>query len=281
MRLSVVTSCSKQGWDKYGRRFLDTFHKHWPLAVTLHFVSEDVLELPVSITGPRKVHFLDLGASKSYASFEKRHRENMVAHGRGAEQVHDPRYRKVRGFYSYRHDAYRFSKKVFSINLALTEVKADRLIWLDADTVTVVPIPLDLFTKVHPAGPAIAYLDRTPHHSECGFVSYDLGHPSTIPFIQEFERLYASDEVFQLQEWHDSWVFDWLRNKLKVPSHQIPYNRAWLSHPFVHSELGKYMDHLKGARKDRGVSHDHPKYTGKGHRRSAHISRARPRARPI
>lgn len=251
----VVTSCSAQGWKSYGMRFLDTFHRFWPQTIELFVVSEDPILLPQSITSRRKVTFLSLWQlSPKALGFHQRHQTNHKARGLDA-----PDSVKKHG-YSFRHDAYKFSKKVFAIDLVANQLQGtQRLIWLDADVVTHSPVPGDMFLELPPYGLALAYLDRGKFHSECGFVGYNLEHEATRPFIAEFTRLYDSDAVFALEEWHDSWVFDMVRRRLGTPSYPIPYRGA-ITHPFVYSVLGQYMDHLKGARKQRGVSHDHPKY---------------------
>ncbi len=255
--VTVVTSCSLDGWNKYGQRFMQTYDRYWPLDVELHLVSEDVLSVPVEISTRRAVLTWNLmQASEIARTFYERHKNKPESNGTGAQAA------RTRG-YNFRFDAVKFSKKVFAIKLiadCLTgaEVKG-RLIWVDADTITYKEVPRELLERMPPEGSALACLDRGRYHSECGWIAYDLGHPAAHAFISHFAELYSTDAVFTLQEWHDSWVFDWLRRKTHVPSHHIPHKSQ--GHPFVHSELGKYMDHLKGTiRKAAGSSHDHPRF---------------------
>jgi hypothetical protein len=264
MAIVVVTSCSLEGWEKYGKKFLTSFDQFWP-HVQLHIVSEDRLPLPDSILSKRpEIRLWDLDKSGAAVVFANKYKEDPVANGfKAGSQIASWRSKKTG--YDYRRDAFRFSKKVFALNLVLPSIAdTDRLIWLDADTVTLKDIPLGIFDDLPPSQYAIAYLDRHPYHSECGFVGYNLRHPATRPFLKEFSCLYSSDSVFLLDEWHDSYVFDWLRKRLRVPSFPIPYDRRHITHPFVYSKLGEYMDHLKGMRKQRGVSHDHPRFHGRG-----------------
>lgn len=262
MTLVVVTSCSLSGWEQYGLKFLTSFDQFWPPNTELHIVSEDKIEPPASIMSKRpQIRLWDLNKSVDAVAFAKKHEANPVANGfRPGCPI--AAWRSKKTGYDYRRDAFRFSKKVFAINLVLPEIRAERFIWLDADTITLKGIPPTLFDKLPPHSHALAYLDRQPYHSECGFVGYNLEALPTRRFLKEFARLYASEEVFKLDEWHDSYVFDWLRKRLGIPSFAIPYDRRHVTHPFVHSELGQYMDHLKGLRKQRGVSHDHPRFHG-------------------
>jgi hypothetical protein len=155
--------------------------------------------------------------------------------------------------YNFRFDACKFSKKVFAIAMIAEHLAIGppaKLFWIDADTITHAPVPLALLDRVLPDGAALSCLARQGYHSECGFVGYNFGHTAATRFIKSFEALYHSEAVFQLAEWHDSWVFDWLRNKLQTPTHNIPHKSK--GHPFVNSVLGDYMDHMKGNRKKLG-----------------------------
>ena len=250
-KVCIVTSCAIGYWNTYGRQGLVTMLQHFPEEVDIHLVSEHELPLheidrPAVTKREGRFQFHSLDNNHEAAVFYMRHANNKRVHG------------TEKHFYDFRLDAFRFSKKVFAIQLVSRMVQG-RLIWLDADTVTLKPIPMDFLLRMPPEGSALAYLDRgNKYHSECGFVGYNLEHPATREFITQFAGLYATDEVFKLKEWHDSWVFDWIRNKLRVPSHKIPHTNN--GHPFVCSELGHYMDHLKGARKRTGVSPEHPRF---------------------
>lgn len=239
--IAVVTSCSAKGWEEYGRRFVETFFEHWPAAVDLHLVSEDDL--------PEFVQFSSIGTLwKFYAipaqhAFHLRHCEDPRAHGRAPEQ--QVKKNKSRD-YNFRFDAYRFSKKVFAIG-AISQKVSGRLFWVDADIETFAPVPLEMLQRLLPDDAALSCLDRGHYHSECGFVGYNLCHSRCREFVEAFVDLYASDKVFDLAEWHDSWVFDWLRRRMGVPTFAIPHNSR--SHPFVNSDLGNWMDHKKGRRK--------------------------------
>jgi hypothetical protein len=253
--IHVITSCSRAGFEKYGRKAIETLHRFWPQDIPLHLVSEDLLALSPEIGDHRKVIYYNLHQSSVWANeFHVKHKDNPRAHGRGAG--FSVKHQDQKKGYSFRHDAYKFSKKVFAIELVARSIGSGRLIWLDADTVTFAGVPRDMLERLPPAEYPIACLDRPGYHSECGFIGYNLDHPDAMRFITEFAALYWGGRVFELQEWHDSWVFDWLRKSLGIHAYGIPHRNP--SHPFVHSELGRYMDHMKGARKDHGVSHDHP-----------------------
>lgn len=247
--ISVVTSCSASGWNEYGHAFVRSFEEFWPLEVDYYLVSEDRGQLPI---GGGRCRVIDLLECRDADRFLRRHRDDKRASGHErlpTDVGWTPN--KIAAGYNFRYDAFRFAKKVFAIAQVAQIVGHGRLFWVDADVVTFAPVPVALLERLLPESTALCCLDRGAYHSECGFVGYRLDHPRAREFIAAFAGLYASDEVFGLQEWHDSWVFDWLRRKMKVPSVAIPHRDR--RHPFVNSELGQYMDHKKGARKQAGT----------------------------
>jgi hypothetical protein len=237
--IAVVTSFSQRGFDAYGSRFVETFRRHWPEGVALYVVSEDM----------ERDGILDLRQHQPAAEFMARHAQNLRVHGR-VERTGDVAWspKKRTEGYNFRYDAFRFAKKVFAIEMVAKEhVSHGRLFWIDADVLTFADVAAEMLERMLPGDKALSCLDRAPYHSECGFVGYNLDHDFGPMFIAEFAKLYATDAFVELKEWHDSWVFDWLRQTMKVPTFSIPHYSK--SHPFVNSELGRYMDHCKGSRK--------------------------------
>lgn len=151
----------------------------------------------------------------------------------------------------YRFQARRFSYKTFAV---LAAKGRGRLIWLDADVNVFAKVPKEFLDGLLPRGMYTAYLGREGMHSECGFVMYDRDHPAHEKFMAEWRKLYETGQLFLLKEWHDSFVYDHLRTTLKVPAVNISGPGKTAHHPFINSPLGKYMDHYKGNRKERGRS---------------------------
>lgn len=271
---NVVTSCSRAGWKLYGERFYRTFGEHWPEEVGLHVFSEDLIpedffeSIAGADAGPatRPTGFYDLlHYSPACRAFLERHAGNPAAHGRERLPWQDgwtPG--KVAAGYNFRYDAFRFAKKVFAIEAARGEPYAlGKLFWVDMDVVTFAPVGLDLLDELLPDDAALSCLDRgATYHSECGFVGYNLAHAEAVDFIMRFALTYATDQVLTLPQWHDSWVFDWLRRQTGIATHAIPHCSR--HQPFINSALGRCMDHLKGGSKDQGRSS--PRHMVAGHR---------------
>jgi hypothetical protein len=252
MKYTVITTFNSQGLKQYGQRMIDTFEKHWPAEVDLIACAEHCH--PVITKQNVKVYDL-LQLSTPLNTFIERHRNNPQAHGlAGPPEVFDPKK-------SFRWDAVRFAYKIYSIALVSNYTSNGWLIWLDADTFTHSNITIADLERLCPASAMISYLGRGErYHSECGWVAYNLDHPETRKFIMELKDMYNQDKIFDLPEWHDSYVWDVIRRKYQSknqfynlsPALQKP-GRA--GHPFINSELGRFMDHLKGTRKTQGHSH--------------------------
>ena len=81
--------------------------------------------------------------------------------------------------------------------------------------------------------------------------------PATQLFLKRFQQYYddADNGIFKLEEWHDSFVFDAVRNTMALNS--LDWSSHLITgegHPLINSEWGAYLDHLKGGRKALGRS---------------------------
>lgn len=259
---NVVTSFNAAGYVRYGRRMIEAFRKYWPDSVKLIVVSEDDIPLEVderlilehySVLAPEGEHF-----KTKFGQFSE---------ARGITYTIDEQ-QQIRSQYQYVFDAIRFSHKSFSIFGVSRKWDSDRLIWLDADTVTLRPIDERFFLETDPGTGHASYLGRTHMYSECGFICYNRRHPIHDQFLQQIATEYLNGELFLLPHWHDCWMFDVMREHFSK-HHGATYRNlsehvADHSHPFINCVLGEYMDHMKGdARKDAGQSFDEDRITSK------------------
>lgn len=245
---AVVTSYSAEGYALYGKKFIETFRQHWPTnCVHLLVYTDD--DMPFDPT-----RFVLPDVSSDAAEFLRRYGDDPLVKGRQILPGHKWKASQKQVGYNFRYDAYRFCRKVFALAHAATILRTGKMFWVDADVVTHSPVPLGLLDSVLPDGYDLSYLERRKgYHSECGFVGYNLDTPGAHDFIGKFAAKYATGEFKKYAEWHDSWVFDRLREELPVRAYRIPSPES--HHPFIYSELGLYMDHLKGERKLVGRSY--------------------------
>lgn len=272
MKIKVITSYKPGTWPKYAERSVKSVIENWP-DVAINVYHEGACE-ESKMFHPR-VKWIDLHeVQPELVAFKERHKADPVACGE-LEEIEGGVRRpaafngndKNKG--SFLFDAVRFANKVFCVTHSIktsVEKDYDYIIWLDADTYTFRPMPKDFLHSLLPANTMLTYLGReNPEkndggkYPECGFVGYNLKHTDIQNFAETWESLYINDKVFELLEWHDSYVFwhlsKWYREFKKIEVNDIGYWKGVKGHHvFVNSELGLYIDHFKGKRKNIGSS---------------------------
>ena len=228
---------------------IESFITYWPQSVNLYVYAEDC---DVQVDAPNVVVYNLLERSKDLVEFKDRHRNNPVANGEVMKETGIPFKDN-----HFKWDAVRFSHKVFSVIDACKTIDSEWVIWLDADCVTFDYVTESFLDRMCNNSALACYLGRRPkYHSECGWVAYNRRHSQILQFIEDWRELYTSDSLFDLREFHDSFVFDVLRKDYQhnkgVYFHNISPPEGHgkgPGHPFIASELGRYIDHLKGSRR--------------------------------
>lgn len=227
----AITTCSAAGWEKYGRRMVQSWIEHWPVPLTVWTEGFACDVTGVDVDQLERIGWL--------TAFKEQHRDCMPA-----------------GPYNYRFDAVRFAHKSAAVIESALSFSEDYLIWVDADTVTHSPVPASFVQELLPRRwEYIAWLDRVGNYPECGFYVLDMRHEKHRELMQRWRAWHTSGELFKLREWHDSYVLQQLILQAGVRTRSLSGVRGVrTSHPFINGPLGAYMDHLKGPRKDIGKS---------------------------
>jgi len=248
----LVTTFNIAGYRNYGKRMLTSFLRHWPKDQQMVVYHEN-FTLDTLFQDNPQIIIRNLNTVTDLVTFKRRHANNPPAHGYwplGATAN------------VFKWDAVKFSHKVYALNHCFENLEddVDGMVWLDGDTITHRDVPPEFLGGMAATGEfGLSYLGRTNNHSECGFVGYNRRHPQMAEFWARFVGLYNSDELFKLEEWHDSFVFDVVRREFEAAGMKNfnitpdPVN----NHPFINSDLGLYMDHMKGNRKQMGRSKRH------------------------
>lgn len=243
--LAVVTGWSPSGWHEYGRRFVETFDRHWPHDVPLRIYVEEFSPLPPCRRDVRQVLLDEVPGCRA---FLERHRNSARANGREVRPEWKESCRAAG--YNYRFDAWKFSRQGFIPYHAALALGAGLLCWLDGDVVSLRDVPTGFVEGLLREGAALAYLGRGDKHSEIGFQLYRI--PDALPMLREFSALYDTDAVFDLGEWHSAFAFDVARRRAGLPA--VDLTPGGSGHVWLASPLRKYSDHLKGKRKRLGRS---------------------------
>ena len=252
MKIAVVTTFNEAGLKKYGQRMINTFCENWPKEITLHVYPE--LCNP-QVPDHSRITLKRLEEVAELMAFKEKWKDVPKANG---DVSNDPiRSRRKDAGKGFKWHAVRFAHKVYAIFDCARTTDADILVWMDADTVCHSPIALSEIQRLCPEAKDLCFLGRKGKYTECGLYAMNLRSVRTQLFLQKFQQFYddAENGIFKLEEWHDSFVFDAVRqtmqlNELDWSSHLVTGE----GHPLINSEWGAYLDHLKGDRKDLGRS---------------------------
>jgi len=263
--ITVVTTFHKPGLDLYAQRFLDSFAQNVAKAVKLVVYAEDCN--PVN-PDPNQITILDAKeALPKLVAFKQRWKDVPKANGIPPDDI---KARRPRDWHKeFKWHAIRFANKTYAVFDACEKNYGTGrwIVWMDADSYIHSPWSLKQFEDLLPDNAYITYVGRgkgSQTWPECGFYGLNLNHPVCHEFLKEFERMYedAENGIFTLEEWHDSYVFGELLKKYsEFPSHDYSAEMYLKEaktggggHPLINGPLGKWMDHMKGGRKDKGKS---------------------------
>jgi hypothetical protein len=254
-KFSVVTTFNQAGYEKYGHKMIDTFLKNWPQDVHLYVYAEDCV---VTQSAPNLVVYDFVQKVPALTAFKNTWRN--VPKANGLEPLGPPDRKGKQPGIGFRWDAIRFSHKVYAVCDAARETDADVLFWMDADMVCHSPVTTDFISSQIPTTTGLAFLGRKNKFTECGLYAMNLRNVVTQAWLVEFQLAYDSGRLFTMSEWNDCWVFDRTREETGSTHknwHQLNWNSGTNQgegHPLINTDWGKFLDHLKGARKDLGHS---------------------------
>ena len=262
--ITVVTTFHQPGLSLYGQRFIDSFAENVESKVKLVVYAENC-----SPKNPNPDQITILDAIKELPklnAFKERWKD--VPHANGDIANHSARHGRKDWNKGFKWDAIRFANKVYAVFDAC-EKHNDWVVWMDADTFIHSPWKHKEFNNLLPQHDYITYVGRgkgSQTWPECGFYGLNLNHPVCHEFLKEFERVYedADNGIFLLEEWHDSFVFGNILNNMKRDfPNALDYSADMYlreaktgggGHPLINTVLGKWIDHMKGDRKNTGKS---------------------------
>lgn len=263
--ITAITTFHPEGMQKYGQRFIDSFADNVSKKIKLVVYAESCNPLnpdPVQI----KI-FDQFEALPKLNAFKTRWGNVPKANGIPPDDI---KARRPRDWHKeFKWHAIRFSNKVYAVFDAFQNADTDWVVWVDADTFVHNNFPYEAWDNFLPDDKWITYVGRgkgSQTWPECGWYGLNRRHPMCVQFVKEFERFYedAENGIFELEEWHDSYVFGHILNQMKnIDNNVLDYssniyvNTAKTGgggHPLINSELGKYLDHMKGDRKNTGKS---------------------------
>jgi len=260
--ITVVTTFHPAGYSQYGKRFIESFAKRVDPRIKLLVYAENV---KVDNPDPSRIKIFDqFEALPKLNAFKSKWSNVPKANGTPPPEIKARRPRDWNK--AFKWDAVRFANKTYAVFDACERSKG-WCVWMDADTYVHSNWSYEEFIGLLPNNAYITYVGRgkgSQTWPECGFYGMNLNHPVCHSFLEEFERMYedADNGIFTLEEWHDSYVFgEVLKKYSEFPSHDYSAemylkeaSTGGGGHPLINGPLGKWIDHMKGGRKDTGKS---------------------------
>jgi hypothetical protein len=188
----AVTSFSKDGYELYGKRMLETFVEHHDMPIDVY------VEGPSSIESTDQVAVRDLFKVEGCQEFLSQTNFPAMSGNVWGE-----------GKRNYRFDVNKFCRKSFA-QIDAASRHGDWLYWIDAD----IEFSGALDFPTPSPSTFMCYLGRPEWHSCASFVGWNLQHPSSGEFWKRYWLIYLTGTVFCLPEWHDSYILDWLREQI-------------------------------------------------------------------
>lgn len=216
--MRVITTSTKKTFDQCGQKWLDG-RKHWHKGTEFIYYTEGF-----DVECPSK----DIGSIDEFAQWKARHVNYCSP--------------------DWRFNVVGFAHKVFAIADALYDYDGVG-VWLDTDAVTYKKLMAGLiqsYIKHH----YIGAFQRVGMHTETGMIVFDCSHPAHKPFLDRWRQWYLRDEFKHLPMWTDCHTFDATCKALRVPVHNLSGEHAKDMHPMAKAEIGRYIDHQKGQRKE-------------------------------
>jgi hypothetical protein len=242
--VEIITGFSDKGYNEYGWRLIDSYKKFnngYEMIAYTHGI-KDTLAPSVRQREqddiPGLMDFLNSHGTKpevqGRADFENRWKPKEKASG-----------------YSFRFDAYKFCRMVFTMRNAAYLCEKEYMVWLDGDTVIQKAIPTGFEQRALPDDCQYAFLGRPKKYTETGFLVFRI--PEALPLLDAWANFYTRGTFLRESEWHSAWLFDRARERTPdIRGHNLTPDGH--GHPIHQCWVGTIFDHCKGNRKLKGRS---------------------------
>tara|TARA_E500000318_G_C3564010_1_gene214842 strand:+ start:498 stop:1292 length:795 start_codon:yes stop_codon:yes gene_type:complete len=246
MSIACVTTYNKKLYEKYAQTFVETYNWDFPLFV---YAEEDMGKAELPIQWYKNTYTEVPGCKK----FVDENKDRVPWYDKGAPSQGN----------IFLFDAARFCHKVYAYCDFIINHGDDYkgVICIDADSVFYKPCDEAWIDKyIHRDDCMMSYMGRGrefkenvpgSQYSECGYLYFNMMHPKTKDYAKAVLDVYNSGKIFDLKEWHDSYVWDWVRlkfqNKYQIKNNNIGDNKPGHVQPRIC--LGEIYDHCKGKKR--------------------------------
>lgn len=226
MQTKVVTTLGPNGWERYGKRFVESFKKFWPTSVELEVWHHDLNGDVPQFEG---VTFRALEDVEAF-----RHIKRAL----GDKAKDGP--------------SLGYAFKAIALATAVTP-ELDWIAFVDADTETMRPVDQPLLDELFDENFHLTYLYRkSVQESEGSWFAFQVRTVAGASLLADYYGLYSSLEAYKYQKNHDNFVLDrlvMLHRAHGLAVKNLAPGSLGLD-AFHQSPLGQYMIHYKGPNKD-------------------------------
>ena len=235
MKIVFFTSMNAKYFLETGRAFLSSWRKHMCKKYELCLYNEDGFR-PKN----KNMRLMGWNLGSDYEQFQERWR---------------PQNKRVATF----------AKKAFSVIDAMENIQADRIVWLDADTVVNATIPSKLLELICPDDTLSAHFgvkhpwpsdddpDRMAFSCETGFFILNKNHPGFKDFLNFYKNTYLNDQTDGMRRFYDGEVYGKTVLEMQRLGHKVQeLNESYaFKTPIGRSLIAPYVVHYKAGLKDR------------------------------
>lgn len=227
MKYIAYTSMDENYYNHCGKPMLLSYKKHWSHIMPLHVYNED--DFYIKVNTPISVGW-NLG--NDYDNFMTRHSNERVK---------------------------TFAKKGFTVIHAMENIEADRIIWLDADTLIIAEIPPQLLDLISPEDTLSTHFsvwhikDDIEYHScETGFFILNQNHQGYREFCDTYKDIYINDKKADLRRFYDGEIYGKTVEIMAAKGHKmLNLNPGKHKTPISRSVIAPYISHLKASLKNK------------------------------
>jgi hypothetical protein len=234
MKLEIITSFNQKYYDLIGKDCVDSWLKYWPEEFNLTcYIEEFTMPEHPRI---KQIPFDNL--CKEYFEFQNSN------HNNNREKT--------------------FAKKAYSIIHAFENLDADRIIWIDADTITNKTIDVSFLHSLCPNDTLVTFMGVWHHKDkddpnselkfsvESGIFIVNTKHEGFKKFASRYREYYDKKITQGLRRFYDGEVLGAvvleLKNEFKFKDLCESFEKKYKS-PLPHTDLGKYIVHYKSKSK--------------------------------
>lgn len=201
--IKLVTSMSRDMYEQFGKKMIESTIKHWPGELYVYFKGSEN-KPPKKYPG---VTYKNLNTVPGFREFDQATSFFHVMRG------------QINNQYEYRTNVHTFAMKTFAQMDAAVDFDG-LLFWIDADTFTVEDVSENWLRGIM-ADTYMAYMGRREWHSCASFVGWNCNHQHNVPFWSQYADLLMSGRFLLLEEWHDSFLNDVIREGMQIAAKDL------------------------------------------------------------